>query len=187
MAPNALMLWFLKFCTERHGSKEAECDGMIYFLMSKKIGEKTGGKRIAEKAHEVGKMIDVLAAYHPLLQTLLKNRGIATREAAEKFLNPDYTRDIYDPFLILNMERAVERILRAIENKEKIIVYGDYDCDGIPGSVVLHDFFKKIGYAHFGKLHSASAYGRVWAEQWCDRRVRERRHYTAYYRGLRHY
>lgn len=117
--------------------------------MSKKIGEKTGGKRIAEKAHEVGKMIDVLAAYHPLLQTLLKNRGIATREAAEKFLNSDYTRDIYDPFLILNMERAVERILRAIENKEKIIVYGDYDCDGIPGSVVLHDFFKKIGYAHF--------------------------------------
>ncbi|MEK7143435.1 MAG: single-stranded-DNA-specific exonuclease RecJ, partial [Patescibacteria group bacterium] len=76
-------------------------------------------------------------------------RGIATRQAAEKFLNPDYERDCYDPFLILNMDRAVERILRAIDGSEKIVVYGDYDCDGIPGSVILHDFFKKIGYKNF--------------------------------------
>lgn len=47
------------------------------------------------------------------------------------------------------MERAVERILKAISDKEKITIWGDYDCDGIPGSVILHDFFKKIGYTHF--------------------------------------
>ncbi|MEK7538642.1 MAG: single-stranded-DNA-specific exonuclease RecJ [Patescibacteria group bacterium] len=90
-----------------------------------------------------------LAKYPLLAQTLLKNRGILTEEAAEKFLNPSYERDIYDPFLMLNMERAVERILQAMDANEKIVIYGDYDCDGIPGSVVLHDFFKKISYAHF--------------------------------------
>ena len=92
---------------------------------------------------------DELSAYHPLTQTLLKNRGITTSGEAEKFLHPDYERDIHDPFLILNMEKAVERILRAIDVEEKIVVYGDYDCDGIPGSVILHDFFKKIGYKNF--------------------------------------
>ncbi len=90
-----------------------------------------------------------LAEYPALTQKLLLNRGFSTRESAEKFLNPDYVRDIYDPFLILNMDRAVERILRAIDASEKIVIFGDYDCDGIPGSVVLHDFFKKIGYTNF--------------------------------------
>ena len=90
-----------------------------------------------------------LTGFDPLTKKLLHGRGIATRQAAEKFLNPDYERDCYDPFLILNMDRAVERILRAIDGSEKIVVYGDYDCDGIPGSVILHDFFKKIGYKNF--------------------------------------
>ena len=90
-----------------------------------------------------------LSAHSPLLRTLLYRRGIVTNSEAEKFLNPDYERDTHDPFLMLHMERAVERILRAIKNDERIIVYGDYDCDGIPGSVVLHDFFKKIGYESF--------------------------------------
>lgn len=84
--------------------------------------------------------------YPELLQTLLKNRGITTEEEAERFMNPSYERDLHDPFLILNMERAVERILRAITNGERIAIWGDYDCDGIPGTVVLHDFFKKIAY-----------------------------------------
>jgi len=90
-----------------------------------------------------------LSKYPLLAQTLLQNRGIVTPEDAEKFLNPNYERDIYDPFLILNMEKAVERVLRAMDLDEKIVIFGDYDCDGIPGSVTLHDFFKKIGYANF--------------------------------------
>lgn len=88
-------------------------------------------------------------SYPELTQTLLKNRGIKTQKEAEKFLNPDYETHTYDPFLILNMDKAVERILLAVSNNEKIIVYGDYDCDGIPGSVILHDFFKKIKYENF--------------------------------------
>ncbi len=90
-----------------------------------------------------------LAKYPDLAQTLLKNRGISTEKDAEIFLNPDYERDIHDPFLILNMDRAVERIMRAMDANERIVIFGDYDCDGIPGSVVLHDLFKKIGYTNF--------------------------------------
>ncbi|MCI0565933.1 single-stranded-DNA-specific exonuclease RecJ [bacterium] len=90
-----------------------------------------------------------LENYPELTKKLLLNREIFSAEEAEKFLNPDFERDVGDPFKILNMERAVERILRAIGQKEKIVVYGDYDMDGIPGSVILHDFFKKIGYEHF--------------------------------------
>lgn len=90
-----------------------------------------------------------LSDYPLLVQTLLKNRGIVTREEAERFLSPNYERDIHDPFLLRGMERAVTRIMRALESGERIIIFSDYDCDGIPGAVVLHDFFKKIGYENF--------------------------------------
>lgn len=87
--------------------------------------------------------------YPPLLQTLLLKRGLKEPEEAERFLNPDYDRDLYDPFLLPDMARAVERILTAIEKKEKIVIYSDYDADGIPGGVILHDFLKKIGHENF--------------------------------------
>lgn len=103
--------------------------------------------KMAENISEV--VLGELNVHDDFTRILLANRGIKTREEAEKFLNPNYERDIYDPFLILNMGKAVERIIRAMDNKEKIVVYGDYDCDGIPGSVVMHDFFKKIGYENF--------------------------------------
>ncbi len=90
-----------------------------------------------------------LAQYGELLAKLLYNRGIKEADEAGRFLNPDYERDTHDPFLILNMERVVDRIIKGIDEEEKIIIYGDYDCDGIPGSVILHDFFKKIGYKNF--------------------------------------
>jgi single-stranded-DNA-specific exonuclease len=79
----------------------------------------------------------------------LENRGIKTAEEAEAFLNPDYERDVHDPFLLPDMNEAVERILQAIEEKQKIVIYSDYDADGIPGGVVLHDLFEKIGHENF--------------------------------------
>lgn len=90
-----------------------------------------------------------LSFYPPLLQELLSARGINTRAAAEKFLNPDYVRDTHDPFLMKNMDRIVDRIISAINKNEKVVIYSDYDADGIPGAVTLHDAFKKLGFHNF--------------------------------------
>ncbi len=90
-----------------------------------------------------------LSAFSPLMQQLLANRGIAKAHEAEKFLNPDYDDHLHDPFLLTDMEKAVSRILCAIAAGERIVIYSDYDCDGIPGGVLLHDFFTAIGYTHF--------------------------------------
>jgi len=91
---------------------------------------------------------NALQNYSELQRRLLWYRGIKTAEAADVFLNPSYERDLHDPFLILNLEKAVDRILAAIEAKEQVVIYGDYDCDGIPGTTALYGFFEKINYPH---------------------------------------
>lgn len=90
-----------------------------------------------------------LTEYPALTQTLLKKRGITNAKDAEQFLYPDFTRDVRDPFGILNMGKAVERIVRALDAGERIALFADYDCDGIPGAVILSDFLKKIKYENF--------------------------------------
>ena len=90
-----------------------------------------------------------LHGYSPLLTRLLINRGVTTTEAAYAFLHPDYVAHMHDPFLMHDMEKAVVRIFEAVEAKEKIVVYADYDCDGIPGAVILHDFLTKLGHENF--------------------------------------
>ncbi len=84
-----------------------------------------------------------------LLQTLLKNRGIEGEIEISKFLNPSYERDFFDPYLMKDMEKTCVRIFAAIEANEKIVIYADYDADGIPGAVILSSLFKKIGYQNF--------------------------------------
>lgn len=86
---------------------------------------------------------------HPLVTKLLANRGITDEGEAMRFLNPDFERDTHDPFLLKDMRRAVERILGGVEKNELIVLYTDYDTDGTPAGVILHDFFKKIGYDNF--------------------------------------
>lgn len=83
-----------------------------------------------------------------LLDQLLQKRGIITERDREAFLNPKY-QNMYDPYLMHDMQKAVDRIVKAIENNERICIYSDYDADGIPGAVILHDFFKKIQYENF--------------------------------------
>ncbi len=90
-----------------------------------------------------------LAAYPVLTQTLLAGRGIRTVAAAEEFLNPRYDRDLHDPFLMKGMAKAVKRILEAIEKKERITLFGDYDADGVPGTVVLASFLREVGHDNF--------------------------------------
>lgn len=90
-----------------------------------------------------------LKAYHPILQELLHARGITEHKDAELFIAPDFSRDIHNPYLLKDMKKAVERILRALEAGERIGIFSDYDADGIPGAVVISDFFKKISYENY--------------------------------------
>lgn len=69
-----------------------------------------------------------------LIDQLLKNRGITDRDC---FFNPNYERDSHDPFLLPGMTEVVRRIEKAIKEEEKIVIYGDYDADGIPGTALL--------------------------------------------------
>lgn len=87
--------------------------------------------------------------YGKLLEKLLKQRGISEVEEAEKFLYPDYKRDLHDPYLMRDMERACLRVFEAIERKEKIIIYADYDADGIPGAVIMQEFLLLVGHSNF--------------------------------------
>ncbi len=76
---------------------------------------------------------------------LLWNRGLRTQEKIDEFLNPDYGADIHDPFLFRDMEKAVQRIFDAIKNNEKIVIHGDYDADGVCGSVILFETLEMLG------------------------------------------
>ena len=87
---------------------------------------------------------------HPqLLVELLSHRGITSKIEAGEYMSPSYEKYNHDPFLLPDMEKGVERILSAIEKGEKICIWSDYDCDGIPGGALLHDFFKLIKYENF--------------------------------------
>jgi len=84
-----------------------------------------------------------LASYDDLTASLLVRRGITTKKEAEIFLNPSYDEHLHDPLLMIDMPKAARRLADAIITHEKIAVWSDYDCDGIPGGVLLHDFLQK--------------------------------------------
>ena len=80
-----------------------------------------------------------------LVAHILVGRNIAKNDENIKiFLNPT-RNDFYDPFLLPDMEKAVNRIIEAANNKEKVIIYGDYDVDGITSICVLKQFLNNIG------------------------------------------
>lgn len=75
---------------------------------------------------------------------LLKNRNLDTEEKQKVFFEGG-TSNLHDPFLLKDIKCAVDRIRKAIDEKEKIMVFGDYDVDGITSTVILYDFLKKVG------------------------------------------
>lgn len=64
----------------------------------------------------------------------------------DNFLFPEYEKTLLNAKAMYGMDRAVDRILTALSNGEKICIYGDYDCDGVPGTALVRDFFQKINY-----------------------------------------
>ena len=79
-----------------------------------------------------------------LVSKIIANKGLKSLEEMEKFLDP--TRfDFHDPFLMPDMDKAVNRIIQAINNNEKTIIYGDYDVDGITSSTILKRYLEERG------------------------------------------
>ena len=91
---------------------------------------------------EVESFSKLLSIEKPLA-SLLISRGIRTLEDAELFFNPDISK-LHDPFLMKDMDKAVDRLSRAIINNEKILIYGDYDVDGTSAVALVYSFLKEI-------------------------------------------
>jgi len=85
-----------------------------------------------------------LSEFDDLTAALLVRRGVVTKTDAEQFLNPSYDLHVHNPLLMIDMPKAARRFADALVAKEKIVVWSDYDCDGIPGGVLMHDFLKKV-------------------------------------------
>ncbi|HYO23186.1 MAG TPA: DHH family phosphoesterase, partial [Flavisolibacter sp.] len=97
--------------------------------------------RITTANHEKAGALFKELKVHPVLCDILVQRGIETFEAAKKFFRPQLT-DLHDPYLMKDMQQAVDRILEALSNGEKILVFGDYDVDGTTAVSCLYQFLK---------------------------------------------
>ena len=95
----------------------------------------------AGEIHKVSALVNELGV-NPVIANLLTQRGISNFEEARKFFRPRLT-DLHDPFLMKDMDKAVNRIEQAILKGEKIIVYGDYDVDGTTSVALVYSFLKK--------------------------------------------
>ncbi|WP_170242169.1 single-stranded-DNA-specific exonuclease RecJ [Streptococcus suis] len=80
----------------------------------------------------------------PIAAKLLYERGIQTAEDLQKFLQPSL-EDLHNPYLLHDMDKAVERIRRAIEDYEQILIYGDYDADGMTSASILKETLEELG------------------------------------------
>ena len=97
-------------------------------------------KHDREQVAKLAKELDIL----PIIAALLVSRGFETTKKAHKFLNPTLA-DLHEPFLLKDCEKAMKRVFQAIENGEKILVWGDYDVDGTTGTVVLRKALEIVG------------------------------------------
>ena len=84
--------------------------------------------------------------YPKVVGQLLFERNLDTPEKADYFFDPQYNGGLHDPFLLKNMKLACERIFKAMNKKEKIVIYSDYDVDGVSAATVLGEFFKRADY-----------------------------------------
>lgn len=97
------------------------------------------------KREKVQTPSDFSLKLHPLATEILLARGFKMEKELQEFIAPDYQRDCLDPFLFCEMEKLVERIKQARDQKEKVIIFGDYDADGITSSAILKETFDDLG------------------------------------------
>lgn len=98
------------------------------------------------KLKEKAKVIKVgLPKLHPVVLQILFDRGIDDQEKINNFLNSDYEKGLFDPFLFSDMEKALGRIEKARKNKELVAIFGDYDADGVTSSTIIKDALTALG------------------------------------------
>ena len=93
-----------------------------------------------EEAAALAKQLNI----HPLIVSILLRRGVRTPPEIDRFLNPSL-ESLESPFVLPGMEKAVRRIREAIASGEKVLVYGDYDVDGVTASAILFPILKSLG------------------------------------------
>ncbi len=81
---------------------------------------------------------------HPLTAAVLLRRGLTTEEAAREFLSPSLDQ-LHDPHLLPDMQQAARRVQRAIQQREPLLIHGDYDADGLTAAALLVRFLSKLG------------------------------------------
>ncbi|MAF24060.1 single-stranded-DNA-specific exonuclease RecJ [bacterium] len=99
--------------------------------------------RLAKKP--TAKFIKEFPEFSQLFSQLLFNRGFKTPAEVDEFMEPDYNQDLHDPFIFVDMKKAIDRIFKALEKKESILVYGDYDADGVSSSAVMVSIIRDLG------------------------------------------
>lgn len=92
-----------------------------------------------QATHELAEALKIT----PILATLLVQRGITDFEGSRQFFRPNLSQ-LHDPYLMMDMDLAVARLIKAISNREKVLVYGDYDVDGATSVTLFYGFLRKI-------------------------------------------
>jgi single-stranded-DNA-specific exonuclease len=104
-------------------------------------------KRWIVKETAPAEFLKTLAESPPLVASLLWNRGIKEKEQIREFLEPTWERDVHDPFLFRDMKKTVGRIFKAVDEKEKITIFADYDADGVPAGTILATTLREYGFS----------------------------------------
>ncbi|MBF0573956.1 MAG: single-stranded-DNA-specific exonuclease RecJ [Desulfamplus sp.] len=110
--------------------------------MDLKINNQTKWRILNPDPEKIQKISRVVGCSQ-IISKILVNRGVTTPEEAFTFLNPSF-QHLTDPFALKDMKKAVERIYTAICNKEKILIFGDFDADGITATVILNEFLNYV-------------------------------------------
>lgn len=105
-------------------------------------------KTLDNQQHDIKNKLAGELNINPILAQLLVQRNIFTFDDARRFFRPDMA-DLHDPFLMADMDKAVERLTAAISDNEKILIYGDYDVDGTTSVALVYKFIRKF-YSNVG-------------------------------------
>jgi single-stranded-DNA-specific exonuclease len=103
-------------------------------------------KQWIQKEQATKEFSEQFPEFSTLSRNLLWQRGLRDQKSIDEFFNPDYSTDLHDPMLLKDAQKAVDRIFKALKKKEKVMVYGDYDSDGVCGATIMYNALCGIGF-----------------------------------------